>query len=184
MPPSALMPRATCREHRLAWPVAQSRHCPQGFEGQGATRAPTATPDAGPGLGDHADHLMAQGDRRRATVDRVGPDGHRDRPVADLVDVRAADGGRLDPHEDLSGAGRRHRHLVEADVVAGVPADGSHAACQPISAWRTSASSMSSSAMRRWTASNGTSGRRRAAPAKIPWRTASNFRNWFEMSIC
>src|SRR5439155_26117354 len=142
----------------------------------------------GPGrrarLGDDADDLVAEGHRCRASTDRVRLDGDRDRSQPRLVDVGAADRGRLDAQQDVGLAGRGDGDVIQANVVASVPSDGSHAGCQPISAWMASASSMSSSAMRRWYASNGTTGWRTAAPAKIPWRTASRFRNWLETSMC
>ena len=71
-------------------------------------------------------------------------------PCRDLIDVGAADAGRLDPDEHLVLAQRGHRHLVEPDVAAGVPSDGPHAGRQPISAWSAIESSMSSAAIRWW----------------------------------
>jgi hypothetical protein len=101
------------------------------------------------GFGDHANDLVAEGHRCGASADRVRRDWDGDRSQAHLVDVRAADRGRLDAQQHVGLAGGWDGDVIEPDVAAGVPADRSHAGCQPISAWRSRAWPMSSSAIRR-----------------------------------
>ena len=81
-------------------------------------------------------------------------------------------------------AGRRDRDLVEPDVTAGraigrpscrVPAD---LGVQDKRLFDQLVGDPSVERIERQP------GRRRPAPAKIPWRTARSFRNWLEMSMC
>ena len=185
MPPSALMPSATMSGQRFSWPVVHSRQRPHGRDGHGATRAPTACARGRARLDDDADHLVAERHRGRAAVDRVWPDRHRDRPEAHLVDVRAADRGRFDPEQHLGFArgrgraprrhGRRRGHASERPSRR-MPADlgvERHRLLDQL------VGDAPVNGVERHVAAGGA-----AAPAKIPWRTASSFRNWFEMSMC
>ena len=125
MPPSALMPRATSRRQRLAWPLTA---CPTATAGQqrpGCDPRPERPPRPSAPASTTTMPTISwpRVTGADAAADGMRFDGHGRWAVTYLVDVGAADACPLDADQAPGRADGGHRHVIEAHVAPGVPAD-------------------------------------------------------------